>query len=160
MPTVMNPHHMPHHSKADRTAPQKVCIGLGVGFILIGLLGFILPGLMAMHLSPSHNVFHLVSGAIALWCGLTSFKGAFNYCVGFGALYGLLGIVGYLLGEPGFPSVGHMEADQNLFRAIPNVLEFGTMDHIVHMLISVFLLLTAYTFRKDRPHKKYFKRGL
>jgi hypothetical protein len=62
----------------------------------------------------------------------------------------VVGIMGFLFGVPGYPTVGNMEADQNLVRIIPDILEMGTMDHIMHFLIGTFLLFTAYTFRKER----------
>lgn len=148
MPTVMNPHRA--HFATDRSGPQKICLGMGFAFIVIGLMGVILPGILGMHLSMLHNLIHILSGALALWCGFTAPNRAYNFCLGFGAVYGLLGIAGFVMGEPGYPAMGHMEADQNLFRIIPNFLEFGTMDHVVHLLIGSFLLFTAFTFRKDR----------
>jgi len=103
-----------------------------------------------MHLSIIHNAIYIGSGAIALWSGISNSRRAINYCIAFGTAYGFLGIAGFVLGEPGYPGVGNLEADQNLFRLIPNILEQGSMDHIVHMLISAFLIYTAYTFRKDK----------
>lgn len=157
MPTVMKPQHYPHRGATFRTTPQKVCISMGIAFIVIGFLGVLMPGFLGMHLSMAHNMVHIVSGAVALWCGYTSLNRSMAFAIGFGAIYGLLGIAGYVLGSPGYPGVGNMEADQNLFRLIPNVLEFGSMDHIVHLLISAFLLFTAYTYRKDRGDIKTAK---
>lgn len=153
MPIVMNPRHVTHHETTKRSTPQKVCISLGVAFIIIGFVGVLMPGLLGMHLSMVHNLVHIVSGAVALWAGYANTNRAIGFCLWGGAVYGFLGIAGFVLGEPGYPGVGNMEADQNLFRVIPEVLEFGTMDHIVHLLISTFLLFTAFTFRKDRTKR-------
>ena len=153
MPTVMNPRHVIHHATVERIAPQKICISFGVVLILIGLLGVLTPGLLGMHLSMAHNMIHITSGAFALYCGYSNSNKAIAFCLWFGAIYGFLGIAGFVIGEPGYPGVGNMEADQNLFRVIPNVLEFGTMDHIIHLLIGAFLLFTAFTFRKDRKNR-------
>jgi hypothetical protein len=150
MPTVMNPHTISTRNKLVKSAPQKVCIGLGIIFVVIGLAGVMMPGFMGMHLSMVHNLIHLGSGFLALWSGYSSRNKAYNFCLGFGALYGLLGIAGFLIGEPGYPAVGHMEADQNLFRLIPNILELGTMDHVIHLLLSAIFLFTAFAHRKDR----------
>jgi hypothetical protein len=148
MPSVMNPQQS-HYNVAPRTSIQKVCIGMGVGFILIGLLGIILPGMMGMHLSMAHNLIHLISGALALWVGYSDFsRRAYNFCIGFGAAYGLLGVLGFLLGQPGYPGVGHMAADQNLLRVIPNVLELGTSDHVVHLLISGVFILAGLNWKR------------
>lgn len=156
MPTIMNPHHLPHREIILRTSPQKVAIGMGIVFLVIGFVGVMFPGFLEMHLSVAHNLIHIFSGALALWCGYSKDTRAYNFCLFFGAFYGLLGIAGFVIGSPGFPALGHMEADQNLFRVIPNILEFGSMDHIVHLLIATFLILTAYTFRKERTTKRVF----
>lgn len=159
MPTVMNPHHVPHHHIAFRTTPQKICIAIGIALIIVGFMGVILPGMLAMHLSMVHNFIHIASGAVALWCGYSTSNRSILFCIFFGAVYAFLGVIGFILGEPGYPGVGHMEADQNLFRILPNVLELGTIDHIVHLLIGAFLLFTAYTFRKDRQVEKISRLG-
>ena len=140
---------MPYAS--TKTMTQKVCIGLGFVFVVTGLAGILMPGLMGMHLSLSHNFIHLVSGALALWSGYSdNSRKAYNFCIGFGTFYGILGVAGFAFGEPGYPGVGHMEADDNLMRIIPNVLEFGTADHSIHILFSAIFLITAFAFRRNR----------
>lgn len=132
-----------------RTTTQQVCSGIGIVFIVIGLAGILMPGLMGMHLSLTLDLIHLVSGALALWVGNSAFpKRAFYYCLAFGSVYGLLGLAGFIIGSPGYPGVGHMEADQNLLRVIPNVLELGTIDHIFHVMLSAVLLFTVYAWRE------------
>ncbi len=160
MPVIMNPHHYSHQNKSDRTAPQRVCLSFGLALLFIGIAGIIVPSLLRMHLGMTHNFLNLVSGALAVLCGYSGPKRAYNFCLGFGAFYGLLGILGFLIGEPGYPATGYREADQNLFKVIPNYFEFGTMDHVAHMVISAFLLFTAYTFRKDRSSFGIDKRHL
>jgi len=157
MPIVMNPRRMHHHGNVDRTAAQKVCMGLGVAFILFGLFGTLMPGFMGMHLSMLHNFVHIASGVVAILFGFSSGKASFLYSLWGGSIYAFLGIAGFILGAPGYPEVGNMEADQNLFRFIPGFLEFGTTDHAVHLFVGIFLLLTAYTFRKERIIKKELK---
>jgi hypothetical protein len=154
MAYVMNPKHMDQRRGTYKSGTQKVCIGMGIVFILIGLVGIMMPGFMGMHLSMAHDLIHLASGALALWAGSTTDQRAFNFCLIFGGVYGLLGVVGFIIGEPGYPGVGHMHADQNLFRLVPNVLEFGTVDHVVHLAISGIFLITAYVWRRDRPGKQ------
>lgn len=148
MATVMDRHHS-HHVTTPRTLTQKVCIGLGIFFVIAGLGGVVMPGMLGMHLSMAHNVIHLASGALALWVGYSDDpRKAYNFALSFGVVYGLLGLAGFVFGEPGYPGVGHMEADENLLRVIPNVLEFGSADHLVHVLISVAFLGAAYAWKK------------
>jgi hypothetical protein len=136
-------------SGLQRTPVQKVCLGIGVIFIVIGLAGILMPGLMGMHLSITHDLIHLASGALALWVGSSRYPSrAYAYCIAFGSVYGLLGLAGFFLGTPGYPGVGHMEADQNLLRIIPNVFELGTIDHIFHIMLSAVLLFTAYAWKR------------
>ena len=49
---------------------KQVCMILGVVFLLVGILGFVMPGLLGAHLTLAHNIVHLVTGALALWFGL------------------------------------------------------------------------------------------
>lgn len=147
MATIMNTHTRP--AFATRSSIQKVCIVMGIVFVLAGLMGIFIPGLMAMHLSMAHNLIHLATGALSIAMGYSdSPKKAYTFAVAFGVVYGLLGIAGFVIGQPGYPGVGHMEADQNLLRVIPNVLEFGTMDHAVHVLLSAAFLFSAYAWKK------------
>lgn len=142
---------MKQHIISPRTNIQKITIGIGILFVAIGLVGVIAPGFMRMHLSTAHNVIHLFSGALAIWCGYADDpKKSYGYAMGFGIVFGLLGLAGFFLGEPGYPGVGHMEADENLLRIIPNVLEFGTVDHMIHLLIAAVLLIGTYTWLKRR----------
>lgn len=130
---------------------QKVCIGTGIFFILVGLLGLVLPGLFKLHLSLAHNLIHLVSGALALWAGYADdFRRSYYFCLVFGVAYGLLGLWGFFFGATGYPDVGHLEIDDNLLRVIPNALEFGTADHTLHLLLSALFLVTAYVWKKNR----------
>ena len=116
---------------------------LGAVFLLVGLAGFAMPGLLGAHLTPAHNVVHLVSGAISLFLGLKGSVSATKmFSLVFGAVYGLLGDAGFLLGTP-VTHEGH--AAENLFQVIPGVLQFGTMDNIIHIVIGGLYLLGALT---------------
>ena len=109
---------------------------LGVVFILVGLVGFAAPGLLGAHLSMAHNVIHLVSGAIALYLGLKgSLSAAKTFCLVFGAVYLLLGIVGFGVGT----------GDDRMFHVIEGTLELGTMDHIIHVLLGLIFLIGGLT---------------
>ena len=123
---------------------------LGIFFVLLALIGVVMPGFMGMHLSMMHNLIHLVTGALALWAGSSDdSRKAYNCAVGLGTVYGLLGIAGFVIGAPGYPGVGNMAADQNLLRLIPNVLEIGTADHSANLLVSAFFLFSAYAWKKS-----------
>ncbi|HVF29867.1 MAG TPA: DUF4383 domain-containing protein [Pyrinomonadaceae bacterium] len=113
---------------------------LGGLFILVGLAGFAAPHLLGAHLSATHNVIHLVTGAASLYLGLAgSLSAARIFCLAFGAVYLLLAVVGFLLGS----------GDDRLLRVIPNTLEFGTADHILHVLLGGIYLIGGLLTRDD-----------
>lgn len=152
MATTMNTQHGGQRTRPDfatRSSIQKFCILMGALNILTGLIGIAVPGLMGMHLSMAHNLIHLATGAVSIAFGYADdSRKAYNFAVAFGVVYGLLGVAGFLIGQPGYPGVGHMEADQSLLRVIPNFLEFGTMDHGIHIFISAAFLFSAYVWKK------------
>lgn len=105
---------------------------LGVVFILIGLIGFAVPRLMGAHFSTAHNIIHLASGATALYLGLKgSLSAARTFGLVFGGVYLLLGLAGFLLGTGG----------DRMLHLMPGTLEFGTMDHIIHVLMGGIFLV-------------------
>lgn len=113
----------------------------GVVFVLVGLLGFATPHLLEFHLTPAHNVIHLVTGALSLYFGLKgTLSGAKMFCLIFGAVYTLLGIGGFLLGSP--------NGEHGVYwRVIPDVLELGTVDHIYHLIVGPIYLIAGLMSR-------------
>ena len=116
---------------------------VGAVFILIGLCGFAAPALLGTHLSVVHNVIHLVSGAISLYLGMKgTLAQARLFCLVFGAVYLLLGIVGFFAGAPGSPSSGHPgPADDRMLKVLPGMLELGTVDHVIHIVVGLLYLI-------------------
>jgi hypothetical protein len=118
---------------------KLVCKILGVVFILVGLLGFVNHDLLGAHLNGTHNLVHLVSGAIALYFGFAgTLSGARMFCIVFGAVYLLLGICGFLLGT----------GDTRML-AIDDLLMLGTMDHIIHVLLGIVFLAGGFLTKAD-----------
>lgn len=84
---------------------KKLAIVFGVVFLVVGVLGFV-PALTPnghllglFHVNPLHNVVHLGSGAVALWVGLTSERGAKLYFQIFGLVYAVVAILGFIYGD-------------------------------------------------------------
>jgi hypothetical protein len=76
---------------------KAICKVLGVVFLIIGLLGFVSPNLLGMHLSGFHNIIHLISAALALYFGFAaSPSAARTFSLIFGAVYLLLGVLGFI----------------------------------------------------------------
>ena len=109
---------------------KTVCKLLGVIFIIVGVAGFVAPTLLGAHLSPVHNLVHIVSGAIALYFGFAgSPSGARGFCIIFGIVYLLLGVAGWFMGT----------GPDHMFN-IGTLLMFGKVDHIIHILLGVIFL--------------------
>ena len=126
---------------------NRIATILGVGFLLVGVLGFFAPGVAGMHLSMVHNVVHLATGAVSLWIGLKgSPAAARGFCLAFGAVYLLLGVAGFVAGSPaGTPLPG--PGDDRMLKLIPGMLELGTRDHIVHIVLGALYLIGGVATR-------------
>jgi Domain of unknown function (DUF4383) len=108
---------------------KTVCKILGVVFLLVGVVGFAKQDLLGAHLTPPHNVVHIVSGVIALYFGFAgSLSGAKGFSLVFGFLYLALGICGLVLGAG---------AEHTW---IVGPLHFGQVDHGIHILLGVIFL--------------------
>jgi hypothetical protein len=137
---------------------------LGVVLLLVGLLGFLIPNFAGTHLSTAHNLIHLASGAAALYFGLAASASAARlFAIIFGLVYFLLGVTGFFLGSTGTITLPqNLEAgglNERMFRLIPGVLELGTMDHVVHLLVGFLFLAAGFLSRAhvrplidDTPH--------
>ena len=113
---------------------KLVCKILGVGFILVGLIGFVAPNFLGMHLSLLHNIIHLLSGAVALYFGFAApYSAARTFCLTFGAVYFLLGLLGFATPE----------TVSNLLNAhhVPDTANGLTPDNIVHLLLGAIFLV-------------------
>lgn len=137
------------------TAVQKACVGMGAAFIAIGLLGFGIPGFFGTHLSATHNWIHILSGIAALYVGLKKSPLVANrFALGFGTVYGLLGLAGFAFGNPGLMSMPMMEeTDRFLLPLVRGQFELGTNDHILHLIIAaVFVIPAIQAFRRGNHY--------
>jgi hypothetical protein len=119
---------------------KRIATILGVVFILVGLLGFVMPNLLGAHLNATHNLVHLISGAVSLYFGLAgTLSGARLFCIVFGLVYLLLGVVGFLMGDA---------ANDRMFN-VGDLLHLGTMDHIIHIVLGIVFLAGGFLTRAD-----------
>ena len=106
----------------------------GAFLVVVGLLGFAAPGFLGMHLSPLHNVVHLLSGVAAIYFGMKATPtAALTFCKVFGAVYALSGLAGFVAGGPDYT-----------FTIIPGALILGTMDHLVHLIFGAIFLSVGW----------------
>lgn len=129
---------------------------LGAAFVLVGLAGFFAPNLLGAHLTPAHNVIHLASGAAALYFGLAAAPArARLFAIIFGAFYLLLGVMGFFFGaggETALPLHARQGVNEHMFMPVPGVLELGTVDHVLHLLLgAVFLIAGLLSRARVKP---------
>ena len=117
---------------------NRVATILGIGFLLVGIIGFVTKDILGMHLTLAHNVVHLVTGAVSLWLGLKGTPSAAKtFCIVFGLVYLLLGVAGFVAGS----------GDEKMLELLPGQLMFGRMDHIVHILLGAIYLIGGFATR-------------
>ncbi|MDX6612722.1 MAG: hypothetical protein QOD75_1908 [Blastocatellia bacterium] len=105
---------------------------LGLVLLLVGILGFtaVLKPLGA-HLNPAHNAVHILTGVIALYFGFAqTMSAARAFDLVFGAVYLLLGVCGYFLGDAGNMHMLHI-----------GPLMLGNMDHMIHVAVGALFLI-------------------
>src|SRR2546423_6109344 len=109
---------------------------LGVVLILVGIIGFFVGPSDAMHanfigthLTTSHNLVHIITGAVALYFGMAaSLSAARLFCIIFGVVYALLGVCGFLLGT----------REDRMFDALAALgFHLRTMDHVLDILVGL-----------------------
>lgn len=122
---------------------REACYGMGAIFITIGLLGFVTDNLLGAHLSYAHNIIHVLSGLAAVICAYSGRSLAQKFAIAFGVLYGALGVLGFALGVPTESTTGHIARDSSLWILSPGVLEFGTSDHVLHLIFAAIFIAAA-----------------
>ena len=112
---------------------KSLCKLAGIVFIIVGLAGFAMPTLLGFHLTPIHNIIHIVTGAIAAYLGFSgSYDAARTFCLIFGFVYLLLGVIGFLapnivatvIGHPGPVTSGDLMSD-NVFHLLVGIVFLG-----------------------------------
>ena len=116
---------------------KTLCKVVGLVLLIAGIGGFFSPNLMGMHLTNVHNIVHIASGALALYFGfLGSAGGARGFCLLFGLVYALLGVIGFI--QPGLVA-SVLQAHEEAGAASPTM----AMDSIVHLLVGAVFLVAG-----------------
>jgi hypothetical protein len=84
---------------------KTLALLFGGVFVLVGILGFIPAAapdehlLGIFHVNAAHNIVHLLTGIIAIACGLASEHASILFFRIFGVVYGLVAILGLIAGD-------------------------------------------------------------
>ncbi|HYM56519.1 MAG TPA: DUF4383 domain-containing protein [Solirubrobacteraceae bacterium] len=116
-----------------RTLAQVYALALGATLVLVGIVGFfVAPSfstgdavdrgtLIVFDINGWHNVVHLLSGVAGLALAGTAAR-ARTFCVGYGVVYVLVTILGFIVGDGG-----------TLLTLIP----INTADNFLHLVIAL-----------------------
>ena len=113
----------------------------GVVLLLVGILGFI-PGITTsdglllgiFHVNTLHNIIHLLSGAIALWAGMSGMAASRMYFQVFGVIYALVAILGFVYG------------DKDILSIVAN----NMADTWLHVVIAVVALYLGFGAKEEK----------
>ncbi|MDI9891080.1 MULTISPECIES: DUF4383 domain-containing protein [unclassified Microbacterium] len=128
------------------SSPNRIVATVfGAVYLLVGLLGFAVTGgvgfisneggllLGIFAVNPLHNIAHLLIGAALLIAGLANARAAKGVNTTVGAVYLLLGIVGFFLTGPA------------------NILALNVPDHFLHLASAVVLLGVGLGTERNVP---------
>lgn len=125
---------------------RKLCLILGIAFLLVGICGFLKPGFARTHTAGLQNVAYIVAGLVSVGFGFFANGDqavVFSYIIG--ALFAILGTAGFLLGTP----------DGRIVDL--GVIMLGTVDHLVHVVSGALYLVAAFLteskFAKEHEHE-------
>jgi hypothetical protein len=117
----------------NRSPAQLYALVFGVVLVAVGILGFFYEGsfttgddapreglLGIFDVNGWHNVVHIASGLVGLALA-GSYAGARAFALGFGAVYALVALVGFIMGDG---------------EVILGLIPVNTADNVLHLLIA------------------------
>ncbi len=122
---------------------KTLAMVLGVVFILVAILGFVGTPIVGaaglFHTNTLHDVFHLVTGLIFIFIGLTAPGKVATAFKVFGVIYLLLAVLGFVV-APG----------TNGPESMLGLVDVNFADHILHIVLGVVILwLGFWTAKKS-----------
>lgn len=118
---------------------KTIAVIFGIVMLAVGVLGFVpmfTPGgylLGLFHVNTAHNIVHLLTGLVALLCGLNSSYASRLFFQVFGVVYGLVAILGFFY------------QDQHIFGLIAN----NVHDIWLHAVISLVALYLGFVYPNE-----------
>lgn len=121
---------------------KRIAVIFGAVLILVGILGFI-PGVTptapdgdygrlfgVFAVDTMHNMVHILTGIVAIACGMMSEAASRNYFRIFGIVYGLVAVLGFVVGKAPLMGMANNIPDAVLHTAIAIVALFLGFGHL------------------------------
>ena len=146
----MTEHVSPPEGFKPKNFTQVISLIVGGGLCVMGAAGLLFPAFAGLHLSWFHSLLLFIAGSILFYNGGWKDNSyyAFLCCFGFGAFFGALGLIGFILGVEGVPTIGHTVRDPNLFVIKEGFLEYGRLDHILNAIVGMVLMGGALDWQR------------
>ena len=124
--------------------PRTAALLIGIIFLAVGFLGFVDNPIVGaseaaiFHADKTHNIVHLVSGALFLLIALAAPGASASFLILFGLVYLAIGIIGYVtIGKEGMGQVlGFLNVNGN--------------DNYLHMALGIVIFLLGVATRRRR----------
>lgn len=101
---------------------------LGLVFVIIGIAGFFTGSpLFVFEVDTIHNVIHLLSGLIALYCVNSGYNMARTYLMLFGLVYAVVAVVGFVQGD-----------------TVLGLIAVNMEDNLLHTAIAAVCILVGF----------------
>lgn len=120
------------------TTNRVVALGIGVVFLIIGMLGLIFDttsgNLLGFDVDLVHNLVHLLTGILGIVAAMTGWSRRFNQV--FGIVYLLVGLAGLIPG---------LYFDQRLL----GLMHVNAADHVLHLLVGLVAAAVGFFVHDD-----------
>lgn len=132
---------------------REACTQLGVALAITGLAGFATPHFPGLDTGFAHATLLMTTGALGIVVGgMTRPDVAMGFAAAVGEVFLLLGILGFVVGEP--VATPHADGPTSVLRL--GALELGAFDHVLHLLIGAVFAGAAWIAwsrsERTRPH--------
>ena len=146
MTTIQAPQDTSHTTHDSYNSTFAITWDLGMVMVLIAVGGLFNSQFIGLSLSFMHCLVLGSSGLLIIWSGATTRHKAFVINFTLGIFFLLNSILGFLVGDRGHIKLGYGTSEDFIVKFAPGFLELSTFDHILHLVLGVFMLIEAYSW--------------
>jgi len=121
---------------------------IGVVMVMIAVVGVFNTNFLGLNLSFMHCFVLAFFGFLSIYSGVTTRQKSFLINLFTGIFFLLNAVLGFLMGDRDHLKVGYGTNEDLLVKFAPGFLELSTFDHILHLVLAIFMLLQAYSWKR------------